>query len=80
MLFSGLCMCSVVLVIVFNYMSIFKKAFSHIKENCGIGIKIRKESEGERVRRKTGDVARIGCGGCHIFFPVSLTTGPFLSE
>lgn len=53
-------MCSVVLGIVFNYMSIFKKVFSYIKQNCGIGIKIRKKSEGERVRRKTGDVARTG--------------------
>ena len=54
------CMCSVVLVIVFNYMSILKKVFSYIKQNCGTDIKIRKKSEGEKVRRKTGDVAGIG--------------------
>ena len=60
-------MCSVLLVIVFNYMSIFLKAFSYIKENCGIGIKIRKESEESRVRRKTGDVARIGWGVLTLF-------------
>ena len=43
-----------------------------------MGIKIRKKSEGERVRRKTGDVAGIGWWVVTFFFPISLTTGPFL--